>query len=186
MDFREPTSSKDVRHALSVRPFETEADYAAAIGYFIDGGNAFLTGMGIDVAKLPTREEWLRTAMRDHGRSPEERDRFYLAWLYDGARVGQSSITHIVPGEEAHFHLHLWRADLRGGGIGTAFVRLSAAYYFARFSFARLISEPHAENPAPNRALQKAGFRFVKRYRTVPTPTSFEQDVNRYELQASP
>jgi hypothetical protein len=30
--------------------------------------------------------------------------------------------------------------------------------------------------------LIKAGFRFIKRYRTTPGLISFEQDVNRYEL----
>lgn len=31
-----------------------------------------------------------------------------------------------------------------------------------------------------NRVMPKSGFRFIKRYRTVPGPINFEQDVNRY------
>lgn len=32
----------------------------------------------------------------------------------------------------------------------------------------------------PNRVMPKSGFRFIKRYRTVPGPINFQQGVNRY------
>jgi hypothetical protein len=31
--------------------------------------------------------------------------------------------------------------------------------------------------------LEKLGFRFVRRYRTIPGVIAYEQDVNRYELK---
>ena len=50
----------------------------------------------------------------------------------------------------------------------------------ADFSLKRLYCEPSVDNPAPNRALLKSDFCFIKRYRTVPGPINFEQDVNQY------
>jgi RimJ/RimL family protein N-acetyltransferase len=86
-------------------------------------------------------------------------------------------------GNEAFIHLHLWDPKLRKAGLGTEFVRRSAKFFFERFKLRKLLCEPWAENPAPNRVLEKLGFKFVRRYRTVPVAIAFEQEVNRYELE---
>ena len=168
--------------ATTVRPFANAAEYEGMIDYFLGGGDEFLAGMGVDLAKLPTREEWLRAALADHARPDAQKERFYVAWLLDERIVGHSSISHIELGETAHCHLHLWEQGLRRTGMGSAFLRGSIDLYFERFALKSLASEPYAENPAPNRALPKLGFRLVRRYRTVPTGMAFEQDVNRYEI----
>ena len=72
---------------------------------------------------------------------------------------------------------------IKASGLGTEFVRRSAAFYFERFNLQKLVCEPWAENPAPNRVLEKLGFAFVRRYRTIPGVIAFEQEVNRYELR---
>ena len=84
---------------------------------------------------------------------------------------------------EACIHLHLWNSQLRRAGLGTEFVRRSATFYFERFNLQKLVCEPRAENPAPNRVLEKLGFAFVRRHRTTPGVIAYEQDVNRYELR---
>jgi len=91
-----------------------------------------------------------------------------LAWIYDGAQIGHSGVNQIKVGEEAYFHLHLWRPDLRKAGLGIQFCRKSIALYFDRLRLQRLWCEPFAGNPAPNRTVRKLGFEFVKQYRTVP------------------
>jgi ribosomal-protein-alanine N-acetyltransferase len=140
--------------------------------------------MGVDRDKLPAREVWFAHAWADHqlAETDPRRDRFFLAWLADGEMVGHSSINQIRWGEAAHAHLHLWRSDLRQAGIGSEFFRRSISVYFARFNLQIIHVEPRAENPAPNRVLEKLGFQFVKRYRTVPGPVNFEQDVNHYQI----
>jgi len=168
--------------ATAVRPFANEGEYEGMVDYFLGGNEEFLTGMGVDLAKLPTRAEWLRAALADHERPDAETQRFFVAWLFEGRIVGHSSISHIATGETAHCHLHLWKPGLRKSGMGSAFLSGSIDIYFERFALKSLASEPYAENPAPNRALPKLGFRFVRRYRTVPTGMAFEQDVNRYEI----
>jgi RimJ/RimL family protein N-acetyltransferase len=167
---------------IEVRPFEAASEYERMIDYFVSGEQPFLQGMGVDPALLPTRQAWLAACLADHQRPDPEKDRFYLAWLHDAELVGHSSISHIEPGRVAHIHLHLWVSTKRRRGLGTAFVAASMDIYFARFGFEKIASEPYAENRAPNRALDRLGFRHVKRYRTVPSSIANEQDVNRWEI----
>lgn len=167
-----------------VRPFESPGDYYGMIDYFHGAPDDLLVRMGVDRNKLPSREDWFDHAWRDHqlAENDARRDRFFLAWVLDGETVGHSSINQIHWGEKACAHLHLWRSNLRRAGTGTEFFRRSISIYFTRFDLKLISVEPHADNPAPNRVLIKLGFRFVKRYRTVPGPVNFEQDVNRYEV----
>jgi RimJ/RimL family protein N-acetyltransferase len=174
-------------HTLEVRPFATPSDYYGMIDYFRNASDEHLLRMGVDRSKLPAREVWFENAWRDHQRAETDpqRDRIFLAWVYDGEVVGHSSINQIKGTRQANAHLHMWRADLRKGGVGSEFFRRSITWYFEHFGFQRIIVEPYAENPAPNRVLEKLGFRFVERYRTIPGPVNFEQDVNRYEVDRS-
>lgn len=167
---------------LTVRPFESAVEYRRMIDYFLDGGDDFLLGMGVDLAKLPEREDWLQAALADHARPDHDKRRFYVAWLRGDEQVGHSSISHIQPHEVAHVHLHLWRPELRRNGLGSKLVARSLDVYFERFALQRIASEPFADNSAPNRALKKLGFRFLKRYRTVPSGIASEQEVHRWEI----
>ena len=168
---------------IEVRPFSSRQEYELMLDYFYKADDPFLRGMGVDRLKLPERNKWLDALLADHEKPDGERDRFYLVWMFRGTPVGHSSINNIVLGTEAFIHLHLWKSQLRRAGLGTEFVRRSAAFYFERFNLQKLVCEPWAENPAPNRVLEKLGFAFVRRYRTIPGVIAFEQEVNRYELR---
>ena len=165
---------------MRVRPFAERSDYERMIDYFLDADDARLLAMGVDRRKLPARSTWVESAMADHLRPEAQKDRFYLGWIYEEEMIGHSSINQIRMGEEAHIHLHLWSGDHRKAGLGTQYFKASAAEFIRMFGLKRLYCEPYAENPAPNRVLLKSGFRFLKRYRTVPGAINFEQDVNQY------
>ena len=167
---------------IEVRPFESAGEYERMIDYFLGGSEEFLRGMGVDREKLPAREQWLKGVLADHERPDDEKERLYVAWLTDGELVGHTSVSHIVPGEVADIHLHLWRPELRRGGLGAGFFARSMDVYFERFCLKRILCEPFAENPAPNRVLSRLGFRLLERYRIAPASIAFEQDVNRYEM----
>lgn len=168
--------------AVDVIPFSTPGEYRQMIAYFHGGSDEFLRGMGIDRAKLMPPDEWLAWCIADAAKHDGARERCFVAWLYRGEQVGHSSLSHIKLGVEGHIHLHLWRPELRKDGLGAQFFTRSMDYFFERFALQKIICEPMATNPAPNRTVMKLGFTFVKRYRTVPVSTSFEQDVNRYEM----
>jgi len=171
---------------IQIRPFADRCEYERMVDYFLNADEAFLEGMGVDPTKLPQRDAWIESAMLDHARPEGEKDRAYLAWVCDGTLVGHSSINRIKVGEEAFIHLHLWAGSLRKAGLGTRFFEASIAEFMSRFRLRRLYCEPYAANPAPNRVVMKLGFRLVKRYRTIPGPINFEQEVNQYVLDSSP
>jgi hypothetical protein len=66
--------------------------------------------------------------------------------------------------------------------MGTQFVRQSAAIYFQVLELRRLYCQPNAFNIAPNRTLQRAGFRYVFTQQMVPSPINFPQPVTRWML----
>lgn len=167
-------------NALEVRPFSTASEYEGMIDYFLGADDAFLDGMGVARGLLPTRDAWLRAALTDHQLPDREKDRLYLAWFYQGHQIGHSSVNKIRFGNDAFFHLHMWRPDLRKSGFGLLLCEQSIRIYFDRLQLKTLWCEPYAENPAPNRTLVKLGFEFIRRYRTVPGAINFEQDVNLY------
>jgi RimJ/RimL family protein N-acetyltransferase len=166
--------------SLEVRPFSTSEEYEGMVDYFLGADDSFLEGMGVARSLLPARDAWLRAVLADHQLPDQEKDRLYVGWFYQGRQIGHSSVNRIRFGEDAFFHLHLWRPELRKAGFGMDLCRQSISIYFDRLQLKTLWSEPYAENPAPNRTLVKLGFEFVKRYRTVPGATAFEQDVNLY------
>lgn|SRR5215472_12156231 len=181
--FRSRYSQMTQTNMLEVKPFASASEYEGMIDYFLQSEDSFLAQMGVARALLPSREAWLRSALRDHELPDNKKDRLYVGWYHRGTQVGHSSVNRIKVGEEAYLHLHLWRSDLRKSGFGVQFCRASIAIYFERLKLQRLWSEPYAENPAPNRTLVKLGFSFIRRYRTVPGQISFEQDVNLYLLE---
>ena len=167
---------------MEIRPFRTEEEYEHMVDYFIQSSDAFLRGMGIDPAKLPTREDWVAEVWEDHHKPGPEKDRIYLAWIYEGELAGHSSINKIRWGEEASIHLHLWKSQLRRNRIGAEFFSRSVNYFFRNPGLEKLYCEPFAENPAPNKVLAKLGFTFVKTYQTIPGKICFEQFVNHWEF----
>lgn len=167
-------------HALEVRPFSSVSDYEAMIDYFLGADHASLERMGVARDLLPSRDVWLRAALADHQLPDPKKDRLYLGWFYQDRQIGHSSVNKIRFRDDAFFHLHMWRPDLRKSGFGLDLCKQSITIYFDRLQLKTLWCEPYAENPAPNRILVKLGFEFIKRYRTVPGPISFEQDVNLY------
>lgn len=150
------------------------------VDYFLGADDDFLRGMGVARPNLPLREDWISAALLDHDRPNHEKDRAYLAWVYEGVAIGHSSINKIQVGEEAFIHLHIWVRPQRRGGLGARFFEMSAVRFAEDFSLKRLYCEPYAQNAGPNHVLVKSGFRFVRQYRTVPGAICFEQDVNLY------
>ena len=79
-------------------------------------------------------------------------------------------------------HLHLWNNNSRQKGWGTTFVIKTIPFYFEKFDLQKLYCEPYALNPAPNKTMERIGFKFVKTYRTIPGWLNFEQQVNLWEM----
>jgi RimJ/RimL family protein N-acetyltransferase len=159
-----------------------EQDVPQLVNYWMNAEHSFLEGMGVDISKLPTREEFSNMLLGQL-RTPVEKKRSYcFIWLIDGKPSGHCNTNPSTFGEDAFMHLHLWNASSRKKGTGSALLKMTLPYFFKHLKLKKLISEPYALNPAPHKALEKAGFELVKEYITTPGSINFEQPVKRWEM----
>ena len=166
---------------IKVREIELK-DIDLIADYWLKSEPDFLIGMGVDLNKLPTRSGLQKMLTEQINTSLTNKKSFALIWELDGKPIGHSNINGIEFGKQATMHLHLWKSNNRKKGIGTELIRKSIPFYFENLKIEKLICEPYALNPAPNKTLEKIGFEFIKEYRTIPGSLNFEQDVNRWEL----
>ena len=160
-----------------------ESEFDIVVEYFHKSTPEFLETLGVDPSRLPPADSWRERFQRERARPVETRGWFLVAWLADDRAVGFSSCDKITYGEQANMHLHVVDPARRNQGFGVEGVRRSAEIYFDRLKLKRLFCEPHAFNVAPNRTLQRAGFKYVKTYMTVPGPLNFHQAVTRWVME---
>lgn len=166
---------------LSVREIQ-ETDIEIITQYWLTADPAFLTGMGVDLAKMPTKKEWITMLTEQLAQPYSEKRSYCIIWLVDNKPIGHCNVNKIEFGEEAYMHLHMWNAGLRKKGVGTELVKMSLPYFFKNLKLKTIYSEPYALNPAPNKTLEKAGFTFVKEFITIPGFLNFEQPVKHWAL----
>jgi RimJ/RimL family protein N-acetyltransferase len=167
---------------LAIRELQI-SDIDFIIQYWLNAEPEFLTGMGVDLSKIPGENEWRKMLTEQTELSYEEKKSYCIIWLQDGKPVGHSNINKIIFGKEAFMHLHLWNATARNKGNGFAFLKMTLPYFFKNYHLKKLYCEPYALNPAPNKMMAKIGFRFVKEYITTPGWINFEQPVKLWELR---
>jgi RimJ/RimL family protein N-acetyltransferase len=170
--------------AITVRPM-TLQETANIIAYFHSATPEHLETMGVDPSRLPAVPQWQRFYDLLFGQPLEQRTSFLVSWLDDDKFIGFSTADKIIFGQQANMHLHVTAPSLRQQGTGTDCVKQSVELYFQTLQLKQLFCEPHAFNVAPNRTLQKAGFKYVKTHMTVPGPLNFHQAVNRWVIDRS-
>jgi RimJ/RimL family protein N-acetyltransferase len=165
-----------------VRPMRIE-EVDFRIDYFHGASDEYLAKLGVDRALLPSKDDWRAYYEEDFARPLAERETYNLAWELDGRVVGFSSVDHIELGEQAFMHLHIVEEPRRRSGLGTEFVRLSVDEYFRALDLRRLFCQPNAYNVAPNRTLQRVGFRYVFSEEMQPSFINFPQPITRWVLE---
>jgi RimJ/RimL family protein N-acetyltransferase len=166
---------------LSVREIQ-EIDIEKIADYWLNADKSFLEGMGVDTRRVPLREQW-QDMLKEQIITPiPQKQSWCLIWERDRQPVGHSNINKITFGEEAYMHIHMWERDTRHKGIGLEFIKMCIPKFLETYHLQRLYCEPYALNPAPNKVLEKLGFRFCKTYTTTPGWINFEQQVNLWEL----
>ena len=165
----------------SVREMQ-EKDRELIAGYFLNASEDFLVKMGVDVTKVPPKNEWIQFLSEQLRQAYTEKNSYCIIWQLDDKPVGHSNVNKIIFGKEAYMHLHLWHEGMRQKGTGSAFVKMTLPLYFKNLRLQTLYCEPNALNAAPNKTLEKTGFRFVKNHITTPGWLNFEQPVNLWEL----
>jgi RimJ/RimL family protein N-acetyltransferase len=153
------------------------------IDYFHDASPEHLELLGVDPTRLPPASVWRERYAREYAKPIEQRATLLVIWKSADQPIGFSSADKIVFGSQANMHLHVLKPEDRNSGFGTACVAQTAELYFDMLKLERLFCEPNAFNVAPNRTLQRVGFRYVKTHNTVPGPLNFHQAVTRWVLE---
>lgn len=166
---------------LPVREIE-QKDIDPIINYWLGSSEAHMKGMGVDLNKLPTKEEWTSMLMEQLSQPIEEKKSYAIIWLINGKPIGHCNINKINFGVDAYMHLHIWQPDIRKKGLGVKLVKMTLPYFFKKFNLKKLYCEPYALNPAPNKTLEKIGFTFVKKHRTTPGYINLEQEATLWKL----
>ena len=166
---------------LSVRPLE-QKDIPHFLNYWFGSDEAYLTAMGLDVSKLPPREQFEGMLEKLLATPIEQRMSYAIVWMKNGEPIGHCNTNPTTFGEEAKMHLHIWNAAERKKGMGTELVKLTLPHFFNTLQLKTLWCEPYALNPAPNKTLEKVGFEFMKEHTTVPGIFNFEQPVKQWRM----
>jgi RimJ/RimL family protein N-acetyltransferase len=169
------------KNPLSVRELQ-KMDIDLIIQYWLNSEDPFLKGMGVDIARIPDKGKWEEMLLEQLSQPIEEKKSYCIIWQVDNKAVGHSNVNKIIFGEEAYMHLHIWDSSNRKKGFGIEFMKMTLPYFFKSLRLKKLYCEPFALNPAPNKALEKVGFEFVKEYTTIPGWLNFEQPVKLWEL----
>ena len=167
---------------LTVREMAIE-EVGLVIDYFHGSTPEHLETMGVDPSRLPARDAWRQRFEADYALPRPERATMLVVWLLGDLPVGYSSADKIVFGERANMHLHVLAPERRNSGLGVEAVRQTVELYFETLKLKSLFCEPNAFNIAPNRTVQKAGFKYVKTHMTVPGPLNFHQAVTRWVIE---
>ena len=152
------------------------------IDYFHNATNEYLDLLGVDPNKLPSKAKWRQAFEADFALPIHKKSALHLLWLNNDLPIGMSSVDTILFGENANMHLHILQAGKRNTGFGTSCVIKSAQIYFERLNLQRLYCQPNAFNIAPNRTLQKVGFKYVKTYMTIPGAINTHQAITQWVL----
>ena len=167
---------------LTVREM-TGSEVDLIIDYFLKSTPEYLEILGVDPSRLPAPENWRERFQRECVLPVEQRAWVGVIWLSDNQPIGFSTSDKIAFGEQANMHLHVTDPRRRNQGHGAECVRRSADIYFERLKLKRLFCEPNAFDVAPNRTLQKAGFKYLKTHMTVPGPLNYHQAVTRWVME---
>lgn len=166
---------------LAVREIQF-SDIELITNYWLNAPKTYLENMGVDVAKMPSREQWFTMLSAQLSQDYPEKQSYCIIWELDEEPVGHCNVNKIQFGVETYMHLHLWYPEKRQKGIGSEFVKMSLPYFFKNLQLKNIYCEPYAHNPAPHKTLEKVGFEFIKTLETTPGWLNFEQEVRLWRI----
>ena len=169
------------KNILSVKEIEHK-DINFIADYWFNSDKEYLLNMGVDVEKLPAREDFVAMLKTQITLPYNEKKVYGVVWYVDDKPIGHSNLNPLVYNDNGYMHLHIWYQEYRNKGYGIDFIKMSTAAYFNNLKLKKLYCQPNAFNPSPNKTLEKAGFKFVKEYITTPGSITFEQAVKLWEV----
>ena len=166
---------------ITIREVQKD-DIPFIVGYWNNSSTDDLLAMGIDINNIePLRN--LGDRLEGQLELPYKNKAAYvLVVMMDEKRIGHCYVNNLIFGEEAFMHLHIWESNKHKKGIGSEMVRQSIPHFFEKLKLQTLFCEPAAMNPAPNKTLERIGFKLIKRHTTIPAGWTFPMEVNRWKM----
>lgn len=168
---------------LTVKEIEHK-DVKLIADYWFNADREYLINMGVDIEKLPAKEDFTAMLQTQLTLPYEEKKVYGVIWYANDKPIGHSNINPLEFGNHGYMHLHIWDKQYRNNGFGVDFIKMSLPYYFNNLKLKKVYSQPNAFNPSPNKTLQKAGFKLIKEYITIPGSINFEQAVKLWEADS--
>lgn len=129
-----------------------EAEIEQVVEYWF--GVADLDFLGIDVARMPSRE-FSRQRFGGYLRSGDKAQASMIyAITLDGVMVGYTNLNQ-YPGHIGYSHWHIIRKDVRAQGISTALYPHRIKMYFDTSNIETLVHQTRTRNVGVNRMLDK-------------------------------
>ncbi len=169
---------------IGVRKLEID-DIPFIVQYWLHSPSDYLVNMGVDLNKLPKKFDLIKTLTNQLNLPVNKKQSYAFIWTLDKHPIGHCNVNKISFGEKAHMHLHIWDAKHRKKGFGYDFLKATVPLFFKDLQLKSLYCEPKASNEAPNKSIEKVGFKLLKRYSTIPGSLNFKQEVNQWVLAES-
>lgn len=166
---------------ITVREVEKD-DIQYIVGYWNNSSTDVLLAMGIDINNIESLKNLGDRLEKQLELSYENKAAFVLVAMIDEKRIGHCYVNNLIYGKEAFMHLHIWKTNMHKKGMGSEMVRQSIPHFFEKLKLQTLFCEPAAMNPAPNKTLERIGFKFIKRHTTIPAGWTFQLEVNHWEM----
>jgi len=142
-----------------------ERDVPAIVSYWHDSPPEYLRSIGLDVGRLPSREEMAKR-LRAMATSGGLARRATLVCESGGRPVGVGTLRTGMEKKQGYAHTHILDDALRGRGLGHLLLVPVFGAWFRSFPVDEIIAQVVPENARVNRALQKSGL--------VPTKVELE------------
>ena len=114
---------------LSVRELQ-QTDINSIIDYWLNSDPSFIEAMGVDKAKILSRIQWKEMLTEQIEQPYQKKQSYCTIWLLNEKPIGHCNVNKIIFAEEAYMHLHIWKAEYRKSGTGTALVKKSIPFFF--------------------------------------------------------
>jgi RimJ/RimL family protein N-acetyltransferase len=147
---------------ISVRDLSVE-DVPSIVNYWFHSPPGFIEGMGVDLAKLPSEAEMLKSLIQkcqDNALLPDSKINAVVI-LKDGEPVGFHTLFPIAEGDHGIFHAHIWNPEMRGQGIALNSYLLAAKVFMKRFNLNRILYKTPLQNVGSIRVKEKLGIRSI-------------------------
>jgi RimJ/RimL family protein N-acetyltransferase len=130
------------------------SDIESIVQYWFTSGDEFLDFMGIDLARLGTKEESRQRFLRAIPTGNPDQETLAFAITVDDAFAGYTLLNRYAQ-DTNYSHWHITNPALRGAGLSSALYPHRIRTYFEAAPINRLTHQTRTRNIAVNRMLDK-------------------------------